>query len=91
MTWLKRVIRRWLGITDPDVFMGVDLGWNEYSAVVVMKRIGGGKTAVVDVHNFAPHTDFEVVRRMCGALADKYGVKPENVVEDRPRSVPPLT
>ena len=89
--WLKTKIRAWLGITDPPVFMGVDLGYKDYSAIVVIKRLPGGDRAIVEIHNFPPSRHWEEIQDTVRSLAMHYGVHPKNIYEDRPMGWPPLS
>lgn len=83
--WLREKIRSWLGIKDVEPFMGVDLGWHDYTAVVLIRRTANRRDEYLEVMHFNPGTAFRTIQSEVRRIAQKYGVKENNIVQDLPR------
>ncbi len=77
---LQRRFRQWLGLGD--AFMGVDIGFRDQSAIVVVSRLNDGTVKIIDC-KFGSIVEIE---RLAAELQGRYGILRENIVRDYPLS-----
>lgn len=79
--WLKRKVRRWLGL-DESIILS-DLGIYDHSVIVVATKAGGGRVKII-------RAKFEDVRHWDTAIhwmKKAYGIPQESQIMDVPPSV----
>jgi hypothetical protein len=81
---LRTRVRTWLGLKDPQVFMGIDLGYRDWTAVVLIKRSHDRSNELFECINFEPGTPFSVIQDTCRDLAKRYGVDRRDFIQDTP-------
>lgn len=94
MKWFKKIlqalkswIRNWLELDNPPVYMGADLGFRESSSVVIMKRSANNVNNIVEIINFAPGTDFNVIKARIDDVCFHYKIPPKRRNIDAPREI----
>lgn len=75
---LKRKIRKWLGLDD--IFMGIDIGCNNETKIIIVSKLHGGHIKIIDIYP----ENFKHLRLLIDELQIKYGIHKSNVIYDKP-------